>query len=83
MEQVHNDNIEYLATEGLVIHGRSARRRRINPPAPLPAIKDVTKFTTSFFSEDQIKPVIDELISREVQRPRRQASPSPPTASRS
>ena len=35
MEQVHGDNIEYLMTEGLAIHGRSSARRPIfNPPEP-------------------------------------------------
>ena len=64
MEQVRNDNIEYLLTENLLIHGRLRAPTPYNPPAPQPPIKDVVKFTTSFFSEDQIKPVVDELMSR-------------------
>ncbi len=63
MEQVHADNIEYLATEGLVIHGKLRKETQYNPPEPEQP-KKVTRFITTFLSEDQIKPVVDELTNR-------------------
>src|SRR4051812_27238164 len=64
IEQVKNDNIESLTTEGLVIHGKLRHETPYNPPDPGAAPQKVSRFTTSFASEDQIKPVIDELINR-------------------
>ncbi|WP_435007428.1 ATP-dependent zinc metalloprotease FtsH [Tundrisphaera lichenicola] len=66
MEQVHSDNIEYLTTEGLLIHGKLFKEAAYAPPAPLPPIKNVSKFTTSFPSEEMIAPVIAELKSRQA-----------------
>ena len=64
MEQVQNDNIEYLGTEGLTIHGRLRRETPYNPPQPSPPIKDVKKFTTSALTEDQITDVSRRLMDR-------------------
>src|SRR4051795_11032033 len=66
MEQVHNDNIEHLVTEGLTVHGKLRKEVPYHPPAPLAPIPAVSKFTTNFNAEAQIKPVIDELMNREV-----------------
>ena len=64
MEQVTKDNIEYLGTEGLTIHGRLRAETLYNPPAPSPPIKDVKKFTTSANTEDQLTEVVKHLLDR-------------------
>jgi cell division protease FtsH len=69
MEQVHNDNIEYIVTEGLTVHGKLRKEVPYHPPAPLAPIPAVSKFTTNFNAEAQIKPVMDELMNREVLGP--------------
>ncbi len=63
MEQVHNDNIEYLMTEQLTIHGRLRKETAYNPPEPAPIIKDVKKFTTSAITELQLDEIRKELES--------------------
>ena len=63
LEQVHADNIEFLRTDGLVIHGKLRKETQYNPPEPEQP-KKVTRFITTFLSEDQIKPVVDELTNR-------------------
>ncbi len=69
MEQVENDNIEYLGTDMLTVHGKLRRPTPYHPPAPAQPIEKVERFTTSFLSEDQIKPVIDKLRDRNTPRP--------------
>jgi len=64
MEQVHNDNIEVLSNEGLVIHGVLRAETAYNPPAPALPIPKVKKFTAAFASEAQIAPVYAELMDR-------------------
>jgi cell division protease FtsH len=61
MEQVHNDNIEYLSTDGLVLHGRLRRETTYNPPEPNPPIKDVKKFTATVLTENQLDEIRKEL----------------------
>ncbi len=63
MEQVRNDNIEYLMTDGLVLHGRLRQETTYDQAKPgTPPIKDVKQFTTTFLSKDQVKPIIDRLV---------------------
>jgi cell division protease FtsH len=64
MEQVHNDNIESIATDDLVIHGKLRKPAPYNPPAPAPVIDKVERFTTTFLTKDQILPVLAELTNR-------------------
>ena len=64
LEQVHTDNIEYLGTDDLVIHGKLRTPTTYNPPKPQAAIANVEKFTTTFLAREQIGPVIDELTDR-------------------
>jgi len=78
MDQVKNDNIESLATEGLLIHGKLRKEMPYNPPSPQAPIPTVSRFTTAFFSEDQIKPVIDELMSRTTPDPKNPEGPRIP-----
>src|ERR1700735_694335 len=47
MEQVHNDNIESLATEGLVIHGKLRKETPYTSPEPGAAPQKVNRFMTS------------------------------------
>ena len=61
MEQVHNDNIEYLMTEGLVLHGRLRKETTFNQPEPLPVIKDVKRFTVTLLTENQLDEIRKEL----------------------
>ena len=78
MEQVHADNIEYLGTEGLVIHGKLRKETQYNPPEPAQPTK-VTRFLTTFLSEEQIKPVLDELTNRagkKAETPRIEGTPT-------
>jgi cell division protease FtsH len=63
LEQVEKDNIEYLATEGLVAHGKLRAETPYNPPSPQPPVK-VLRFTTTFNAEGQIKDAVDILRNR-------------------
>jgi cell division protease FtsH len=79
MEQVHNDNIEYLTTEGLVLHGKLRRETPYNPPAPAQAIKDVTKFTCTLLTEmqlDDIRKVLENRGEKKAEPPRIEGSPN-------
>ena len=64
MEQVKNDNIESIVTEGLLVRGKLRHPVSYHPPAPEKPIEKVEKFTTAFPSEASIAPVIDELRNR-------------------
>jgi len=64
MEQVHKDNIEYLMTEGLVLHGRLREPTTYDPPAPATPIKDVFKFTATVLTENQLDEIRKELEDR-------------------
>jgi cell division protease FtsH len=64
MEQVRTDNIEYLSTEGLIVHGRLRKEASYNPPEPAPPIKDVKKFTATMVTEGQLDEVRKELENR-------------------
>ncbi len=64
MEQVHSDNIESFSTEGLLIHGKLREEKPYHPPEPALLIPAVKKFTAAFLAEDQIKPVVEELMDR-------------------
>ena len=68
IEQVKADNVEYIGTEGLTIHGRLRHETLYNPPAPSPPIKDVKKFTTSALTEDQLTEVSKILMDREKKK---------------
>jgi len=64
MEQVKNDNIEYIAIDNLSIRGKLWTPVDYSPPSPEKPIKNVELFSTAFPSEASIKPVIDELENR-------------------
>ncbi len=64
MEQVKNDNIEYIAIDNLSIRGKLWTPVDYHPPAPEKPIKNVELFSAAFPSEASIKPVVDELENR-------------------
>ncbi len=80
MEQVHDDNIEYLMIEDLTLHGRLRRETTFAQPEPLPPIKDVKRFTATVLTENQLDEIRKELESPVSKDPapgsRRRRNPS-------
>ncbi len=64
LEQVRTDNLEQIYTEGLRVHARLRSPRPYKAQNSDKAIEKVDRITTEFASENQIKPVLDELIDR-------------------
>ena len=84
MEQVHNDNIENLTTEGLVLHGKLRKETSYTQLPPAQPIKDVSKFTCTLLTEMQLDEVRKELENprdkdgheKKEARPRIEGSPN-------
>ena len=73
MEQVHADNVEYLMTEGLLLHGRLRNPATYAPPEPRPAIKDVKRFTCTVLTEnqlDEIRRILEDRTGKKAETPR-------------
>ena len=73
MEQVKVDNIEYLMTEGLILHGRLRKPTTYDQPEPLPPLKEVKRFTCTVTTEnelDEIRRSLQNRTNRSAEPPR-------------
>ena len=70
-EQVHKDNVKTLAITGLTATGSLRAKDNYTPPTG-GTVASIDKFTTSFPSDHQIQPILDELQSYSKENSKRQ-----------